>query len=156
LRIADTLSFLLGTWDLDRLIDDRQSGTQGRFRGRAILAETRAGSATPVPDRAHYEETGELLFGAYRGPAHRTLDYLRLDGGAALLCFADGRPFIDLDLRNGACDRTHDCGQDRYEISTVVISHDVVEQHWRVQGPRKDYTAVTTLARSDRQQPRSA
>jgi hypothetical protein len=147
LRIADTLTFLLGVWDVDRSIDDRRSGTQGTFSGKASLAETGAGNGAAVPERAHYEETGDLLFGSYRGPARRTLEYVRLDGGAALLCFADGRPFIDLDLCDGACDRTHDCGPDLYEIGTVVISDDVVEQHWRVRGPSKDYTAVTTLTR---------
>jgi hypothetical protein len=105
------------------------------------------GGARPSPDRAHYEEAGELEFGAYRGPARRELDYVRLDDASVLLCFADGRPFIDLDLRGGDCHRIHDCGPDRYEISMVVISADTLEERWQVRGPDKDYVAVTTLSR---------
>jgi hypothetical protein len=146
-RIADTLGFLLGLWDVERSIDDRCSGTRGAFSGSASLAPTGPGNGAAVPESAHYEEAGELLFGAYRGPARRTLEYTRLYDGAVLLCFAGGGSFIDLDLRDGACDRTHDCGQDRYEITTVAISHEVVEQRWRVRGPRKDYDALTTLTR---------
>ncbi len=143
----DTLTFLLGVWDLDRSIDDHQSGTRGGFIGRAKLTATPVGNASAPPEGAHYEENGELNFGAYRGPARRTLDYVRLEGASVLLRFADGRPFIDLDLRNGDCHRIHDCGEDRYEITMVVISADTVEERWHVQGLDKDYVAVTTLHR---------
>jgi hypothetical protein len=144
---VDTLTFLLGVWDLDRSIDDHRSGTHGGFAGSATLTPTPAGSALAPPDGAHYQEVGELQFGAYRGPARRALDYVRRDDGSVLLCFTDGRPFIDLDLRSGDCHRSHDCGQDRHEIGIVVISSDTVEEHWQVRGPGKDYVAITTLHR---------
>ena len=68
------------------------------------------------------------------------------------MLYRPGRqPYVDLDLTGGAWDAVHPCGADRYEISTVVRSPDVVQEYWRVQGPEKDYTAVTTLRRVSRQ-----
>jgi len=142
---VDTLAFLLGAWQLVRSITDHRSGTAGSFSGKATLAAADAGSQ--IPERAHYEESGELRFGACRSSARRALDYVRLNDGCVLLCFADGRPFIEVDLSEGTCSRTHDCGPDIYEIEMVVISHDLVQERWRVRGPSKDYSAVTALSR---------
>jgi Family of unknown function (DUF6314) len=149
LRIDDALEFFVGVWDLDRSIEDHRSGARGTFRGRASLTEMPGGAEAAAAKRLSYEEAGELLFGAYRGPAHRTLEYVRLHDASVMLCFADGRPFIDVDLRAGHCTRIHDCGEDRYEISMAAISHDLMEERWRVRGPKKDYDAVTTLHRVD-------
>ncbi len=147
LQLSDTLTFLLGAWRLDRTIVDHRAGSSGSFVGEASLVDGRGAGGSGPPERAHYEEAGELRIGAYRGPARRSLAYVRLDNGSVLLCFGDGRPFIDLDLSTGACQRVHDCGEDRYEIEVSVRSGDVIEERWRVQGPRKDYEAVTTLSR---------
>ena len=68
-------------------------------------------------------------------------------GGAVMLYRPARQPYVDLDLTGGAWDAVHPCGADRYEVSTVVRSRDVVQEYWRVQGPDKDYTAVTTLRR---------
>jgi Family of unknown function (DUF6314) len=154
LRIEDALEFFAGLWDLDRSIEDHRSGARGTFRGRASLTEIPAG-AGPAAERLSYEEAGELLFGAYRGPAHRTLEYVRLQDASVQLCFADGRPFIDVDLSGGHCTRVHDCGEDRYEISMIAISRDLMEERWRVRGPEKDYDALTTLRRVDEEPARS-
>jgi hypothetical protein len=59
-----------------------------------------------------------------------------------------GEPFVELDLTSGAWHASHPCGEDRYEISTVVESPDLVREYWRVTGPAKDYSAVTTLRRA--------
>ena len=155
LRIEDAFTFFVGIWDLDRSIEDRRSPACGTFTGRASLTEISAAAESAAAERLCYEETGELVFGAYRGPAHRTLEYVRLHDASVLLCFADGRPFIDVDLREGHCTRTHDCGEDRYEISMAAISHDLVEERWRVRGPQKDYDAVTTLRRVGGERDRS-
>lgn len=97
--------------------------------------------------RARYDEQGELHFGAHVGPASRRLGYTRLSTGAAMLHFVDGRPFVDLDLRSGAWRSAHSCGDDLYEIATIVRSSAVVQENWRVTGPGKGYDAVTTLVR---------
>jgi hypothetical protein len=61
--------------------------------------------------------------------------------------FANGLAFADLDLRSGSWKSRHLCRDDRYEISTEVLSDHVVEEHWRVVGPAKNYEAATTLTR---------
>jgi hypothetical protein len=147
MEIPDTVGFLLGTWDVDRSIADHRSLVSGSFRGTAVVAaEPRPGPGGG--SRARYEETGELRFGSHAGPASRRLEYAAArDGGAVSVRFADGRPFVDLDLGGGRWQAVHQCGADRYELTTVVRSHDVVEERWRVRGPAKDYDAVTTLTR---------
>jgi len=147
LHVSDALPFLLGTWQLRRSIEDHRAAISGSFVGEATLFGTSAISTPAELQRARYHEVGELQFGACRGPARRTLEYVRLDDASVLLCFANGRPYIDLDLSTGACDRIHDCGEDRYEIHVVVKSRDLVEERWVVQGPQKDYEALATLTR---------
>lgn len=145
MEVVDTLSFLLGTWGLARSIDDHRAQALGSFRGIATVE-----APGPAPERSgwgHYQESGELRFGWRTVPARRRLEIRRQDGGAAMLLFSDGRPFVDLDLRHGVCRRVHRCGEDRYEIATVVRSGDLVQEHWRVRGPHKDYEATTTLTR---------
>ncbi len=146
MEVVDTLSFLLGTWGLARSIEDRRADALGSFRGLATVA----GAPEDAPERGgwgHYQESGELRFGSRTVPAWRRLEIRRQVGGAAMLLFLDGRPFVDLDLRDGECRRVHRCGADRYEITTVVRSGALVEEHWRVRGPTKDYEATTTLTR---------
>lgn len=143
MEVADTLTFLLGAWRLDRSIEDHRSGTRGTFSGHATLMQPDA-RADP---RASYEERGQLRFGAHAGEARRCLDYRGQEGGVVLVHFCDGRPFVELDLRQGSCRRVHPCGTDRYEITTVVRSETTVEERWRVRGPEKDYAAVTAWTR---------
>ena len=153
MEISDTLGFLLGTWEVSRSYTDRRSGTAPSFQGRAVLALDAAGLALDAagPDWARYEETGQLCLGAQRSPASRSLHYARRPGGTVMLYRPGRQPYVDLDLTGGAWDAVHPCGADRYEISTVVRSPGVVQEYWRVKGPEKDYTAVTTLRRVSRQ-----
>jgi len=148
MQIADTFNFLLGTWTLERSIADHRSRRSGAFSGRAVFVEV--GSAKgPVPGgRARYGEEGVLRIGTYAGPASRRLGCTRLGSGAVMLYFADGRPFLRLDLRRGAWRSTHECGDDRYEVETVVQSESEVQESWRVRGPGKSYDAFTTLVRA--------
>ena len=147
MRIVDTLEFLLGTWELGRSIEDRRSHISGYFRGTAVVA---LGSSPSGGGgcRATYDEGGELCLGAHTGPASRHLELAtRPDSRVVVISFADGRPFVDLDIRAGEWRALHDCGADCYELVTVVQSHCVVEERWHVRGPGKDYDAVTTLTR---------
>ena len=142
-----TLDFLLGTWEVDRSIEDHRSGTRGSFHGTAVLAVD-PDDGRPADCRARYDETGELTFGAHAGPASRHLRYAAGPGSAVVrVSFADGRPFVDLDLSGGSWRAVHQCGADRYELTTIVRSRHVVEEHWHVRGPGKSYDAVTTLTR---------
>jgi uncharacterized protein DUF6314 len=146
MEIPDTLGFLLGTWELIRSYTDHRSGSASSFQGQAVLAM----DATAGLERARYEETGQLCLGSHQGPASRSLEYLRRPDGTVMLYRPGRQPYVDLDLTSGAWDAVHPCGADRYEISTIVRSPDVVQEYWRVRGPEKDYTAVTTLRRVPR------
>ena len=88
-----------------------------------------------------------MSLGSREGSARRSLEYVRQRGGAVMLYRPGSQPYVDLDLASGTWDAVHPCGADRYEVSTVVRSRDVVQEYWRVRGPDKDYTAVTTLRR---------
>jgi hypothetical protein len=142
--VTDTLGFLVGTWRVERSIEDHRSGLSGHFQGTAVLAGGPEGTAALT--RAAYQETGELRFGDHVAPARRGLDYVRAEG-AVLLYFADGRPYVDLDLRSGTWRAEHPCVADLYEVTTTVRSPDEVRELWRVRGPDKDYDAVTVLRR---------
>ena len=152
MEIFDTLGFLLGTWRVSRSYTDHRAGTAASFQGRAVLAMDAATSqeAASFQGRARYEETGQLSLGTHEGAAHRSLEYLRRPDGTVMLYRPGRQPYVDLDLTSGAWNAVHPCGADRYEISTIVLLPDVVQEYWRVQGPEKDYTAVTTLHRVPR------
>jgi hypothetical protein len=142
MEISDTLGFLLGTWDLSRSYTDHRSGTAASFQGQAVLAVDAA-----RPERAQYQETGQMCLGSHHGPARRTLTYQRRPDGTVMLYRPGWQPYVDLDLTTGTWNAVHPCGADRYEISVTVRSRDIVQEYWRVQGPDKDYTAITTLHR---------
>jgi hypothetical protein len=147
LEIADTLEWLIGTWRVDREIEDNQTGTRGSLSGVATLLPLSADDVDEYGIHARYSEEGELQFGAYAGTARRSLLYARLDAGSTMVYFADHRPFIRLNLRRGACSADHRCGDDRYEITARVHSHDVLQEQWRVRGPATDYAARAWLRR---------
>jgi hypothetical protein len=149
MKLADTLSFLLGQWTLERFLTDHRSGTDGRFEGSATINRSSSGQSAGFGTRAHYEEVGTMHFGRHVGPASRSLELVRLESTIVMLYFPDGKPFVDLDLRSGTWRSTHPCGEDVYEILTVVRSPSEFEEHWRVHGPTEDYDAVATLRRSD-------
>jgi hypothetical protein len=145
MQIVDTFDFLLGEWALERSLTDHRSRTAGRFEGRVTIAEGLSGHG----GRARYDEVGTLRFGGHEGPASRCLELVRLENTVVMLHFTDGKPFVDLDLRSGMWRGDHPCGEDHYEILTVVRSPDEVEERWRVRGPTEDYDAVATLRRLD-------
>jgi hypothetical protein len=90
---------------------------------------------------------GVLDFGTFHGPCERSLQYLSQKGTGVRVLFADGRPFIDVDLSRGGQRSTYHCGHDLYVISFVIHSEDVLCETWRTRGPTKDYEATTTLTR---------
>lgn len=64
-----------------------------------------------------------------------------------MICFGDGRPFVDLDLRSTHWCSTHPCNEDTYQLVTDVCAFDVVHEAWRARGPSTDYDAMTVLTR---------
>ncbi|MGO8859606.1 MAG: DUF6314 family protein [Acidimicrobiales bacterium] len=147
MEIVDTLGFLRGTWAIARSIEDHRTGTRGSFKGTATLTEVPIGCRVALEARAHYAEVGELHFGTHTGQARRTLEYRQLDDMTVMVYFANGRPFVDLDLSTGAWQSNHLCGDDRHEIATFVRSSNIVQERWRVQGPMTNYEAITIHTR---------
>ncbi len=145
MEVADTFGFLLGSWLVSRSIEDRRSGLSGSFEGSALLVIPPEWQARGV--WARYDESGTLRFGGRSGPASRTLGYMRRFDGTVAVFFPDGRPYIDIDLRTGSCERDHPCAEDSYRLVFTVRSLDEFEERWEVRGPEKDYCAVTTLRR---------
>jgi len=128
--VADLGAYLRGTWDLERKLEDRRTGTQGRLKGRAIIA--------PETSGLRYREEGALTFGDYRGTFFRIYLYHLLCPARAEVAFADGRPFHDLDLSRGTWRASHCCGDDLYEGRFTALHPDVWQAVWRVTGPGKE------------------
>lgn len=129
-EVNDLRKFLEGKWEVSRQIDDRRLDQLGRFDGSAGFAVD--------GDDLIYDEDGELRLGTHKGPAFQTYRYTFPSKRQAEVCFADGRPFHDLDLSNGAWACTHLCGEDRYEGAFTALDRDSWRVIWRVRGPRKD------------------
>ncbi len=144
MHVSDTLAFLRGGWQLDRVLDDRRSARRGHFTGHALVIPVNgdAGGAD-----LSYRESGQLRFGRHTGPAGRRLALRGRPDGTAEVRFADGRFFYVLDLREGYGEAEHGCGADRYLLTHRVLGPDLLEERWQVLGPAKDYTAVTRLNR---------
>jgi hypothetical protein len=141
-RGVTTLDFLLGTWSVERWIDDALSGEVGSFRGTATFVK--AGDDDP---RVRFDEAGVVRFGEYSGRARRRLFYSPGRGSLIDVSFADGHHFIELDLREGSSTDHHQCASDGYDVTTTVIDRDRIEERWRVRGPTKNYVAVTQMTR---------
>ena len=141
-EIGDTLGFLLGRWDLERTFEDDRAEGNGTFTGTATVAVPVTGGP------ARWDERGTVHVGAHDGGAERHLLLVARPGSLVDVRFADGRPYVDLDLASGRWHAVHLCGDDRYEITTTVRSADEVEERWEVTGPSKAYRAHTVLRRA--------
>ncbi|MGH3732031.1 MAG: DUF6314 family protein [Acidimicrobiales bacterium] len=135
------LDFLLGAWNVERSIDDTFSGDAGTFHGTATFVREDDDS------RVRFDETGFVHFGEYSGRASRHLYLTRGSGSSINVRFADGHHFITLELHEGFSRDHHQCQDDGYDVTTVVLSDDLIEERWRVRGPKKDYEAVTLMTR---------
>jgi Family of unknown function (DUF6314) len=150
MRVTDTLAFVRGGWQLDRMLTDYRAGLDGWFTGHALVAPAppeQPGEPPGRPGEWRYTEHGELRFAAHTGPASRRLRYQARPDGTVAVRFADGRPFYVLDLRTGQAQAEHGCGRDQYQLTHRVLGADLLEEEWRVRGPDKDYLAITRLAR---------
>jgi Family of unknown function (DUF6314) len=142
-RGVTTLDFLLGAWNVERWIDDSLSGDVGTFHGTATFEKE--GDDDP---RVRFDETGIVRFGDYSGRARRRLFFTETPGSHIEVSFADGHHFIELDLRDGSSTDHHQCANDGYDVTTLVIDDDRIEEQWRVRGPAKNYVAVTMMTRA--------
>lgn len=152
MHVDDTLSYLLGSWSVERRIEDRRSSQIGFFAGSATVTGGPGEADDPIrstgPPRVYYREAGTLRWAEHDVPSRRILLAAACEAGGAVLRFPDGRHFVDIDLRCGGCEARHVCGEDVYVIALTVRSQGCYEERWRVQGPRKDYTATAIHERA--------
>lgn len=153
----DTLSFLLGRWSLQRRVEDLHTNSHVEIVGIVSLIDTTANRRSPLSAHsASYEEQGELTISGRQCPMHRHLIYTQVQNSRVISQFDDGRIFTDLDLRSGSWHTTYLCGDDRYKLTTVVVSQSEVREYWRVIGHNKDYIATTVLKRCTDRNPHTS
>jgi hypothetical protein len=127
----------IGTWTLDRRIEDRLTGQDGHFRGTARFDDTGA--------RLQYLERGLLTLGA-APPMQAERRYVWTEGqdGEIEVWFDDGRPFHSIDMSVVAPAASHDCAPDRYDVAYDFSDWPRWRATWTVFGPRKDYSMVSS------------
>lgn len=126
------LDAFLGTWRLDRTIEDRRAGQTLSFAGLAKVTKT--------PEGATYWEGGVLTLP--NGPLHgeRRYHWAPVEHGVAVF-FEDGRTFHSFSFR--AAEADHLCGDDLYRVTYDFAQWPKWTATWRVEGPRKNYTSVS-------------
>jgi len=139
LPINDLKAFLQGEWSLERWVQDRRAGHDGRLTG--------GGAFTADGDTLLYREEGRLVIGDHEGPALQSYRYDFPVLARATVYFNDGRFFHDLDLTVGAWRCPHLCGEDRYEGEFTALGADDWRVVWTVTGPRKDLVLDSTYRR---------
>lgn len=123
---------LLGTWTLQRQVDDRLGGEVRAVEGSATLALVADG-------HVRWSEEGTMRWSGGEVPVSRTLDVVRRDAGWVVL-FADGREFHQWSV---GAPVDHPCGADHYRGLVDMPGPDRWRVTWVVRGPAKDYTMVT-------------
>jgi hypothetical protein len=128
-----------GLWSVARDIDDRLGGQQGRFRGLARI--------TPAPDGLRYAEQGLLVIGQARTQASRVYQWRDAGPRRIDVRYEDGAPFHVIDWSGVEWRDAHRCGQDDYAVRYSFAASSW-HAHWRVTGPRKEYTSSTRYLRA--------
>lgn len=142
--MANLREFLLGEWKLDRVIFDEALALPGKLVGRARFTASSFGLV--------YHEWGALELGDHRGYAEQTYLYEFPESDArACVRFRDRRAFHELQLTAGQDRVGHACHPDLYEGKFEAISKDAWRSEWKVAGPRKRYTLVTSYTRPGEQ-----
>ncbi len=136
-----SLEDFVGTWSIERAIEDRKSAQTGRFVGTAVFE---AAGETALS----YQEVGKLqLDGGTAFTANRS--YLwTFDGELVSVTFEDGRAFHDFTANGKAEGTDHLCGQDMYRVVYEFGDWPKWRTRWDVSGPRKDYTSTSTYLRA--------
>ena len=134
---------LLGTWALDRVVDDHLAGERRTVVGSTSLVEVE-------PGRVRWSEVGTMTWPGHAVPVSRTLEVVRdAAADAWVVHFEDGRVF-----HRWAVGETveHPCRPDHYtgRIETQAEPGGPVERWqvtWEARGPEKDYRMVTVHRR---------
>lgn len=139
--VADLFGYLAGSWTIGRDVTCLRTRTHGRFEGELRCDREPAGSLL-------MHERGTLNWSGVRREAFRTTRAVATgEPGVAEVCFEDGRPFHDLDLRTGDWTAVHHCGADTYRGSFAVADSNTWTVVWRVHGPDKELRLASRLVR---------
>lgn len=126
---------LLGTWALDREVEDRLAGETRQVVGTATLDLV-------APDHVRWHEEGTMRWSGGVVPVARTLGVRRAAAGAWTVHFSDGRVFHPW-LVGAEVD--HPCGADHYRgLVSVAEDRERWSVTWHSRGPEKDYVLRTT------------
>ena len=122
---------------------DRRTPAHGSFHGVVSVI-----GKSPASPMLHWQEAGTMTWPGYEGPASRSYR-IEPTGDARVLevMFADGRPFHQLDLRNGQWRTSHHCSPDMYQVAYTAVSAVRLDYDWEVHGPAKDLLIRTSLQR---------
>ncbi|MDX3455111.1 DUF6314 family protein [Streptomyces sp. ME02-8801-2C] len=148
--VGDVLLFLAGTWRLERSVRDLSGTDEGTFVGTTTFSPLHEADQPHegVPRGLLHHESGTFVWRGVARPAERTLRFLPgAAPGTAAVCFADGRPFHDLDLTSGRWITDHPCAADLYRGEFTVLDEDHWRTVWRVAGPAKDLVLTTDYLR---------
>jgi Family of unknown function (DUF6314) len=138
--VADDPYLLVGEWQLERRLVDRDTGQFGRVLGRTTISPSDGGIT--------WAEQGEL---AWDGRTIAVTRRLRLLPSAAgwWMHFEDGRPFHP--WRPGEF-VDHPCADDHYR-GLIEVAPGIIRTLWDVTGPRKSQRIVTRLRREPQLSP---
>lgn len=142
----ETFRLLLGSWAIERSIENHLTGESGSFHGVGTFTDSCRCSSIDS-QHARYSEVGDHHFGGRAVSAQRQLEYICLPNNTVRACFVDGRTFYEFDLTGDARSYVHHCGADRYQITYLTVSDEIIRERWRVKGPNKSYDALTTMTR---------
>lgn len=129
-----------GAWRLEREIDDRLAGRQGRLTGKARFETDGRGLV--------YREAGELAFPGQPPLSARQTYLWRADGEGIAVLFGDGRAFHRFDPGETGPSARHDCAPDLYRVTYDFAGWPDWTAVWRVTGPRKDYRMLSRYRRA--------
>lgn len=137
MRFVPELYDFIGDWAIDRVIEDRLSGQEGRFEGHARFVVD--------GDVLRYREEGLLSLGG--GPPMMAVrEYLWRDADERIAVdYGDGRVFHDFDPADPAAH--HACDPDDYRVRYDFGGWPDWQAEWTVKGPRKDYTMTSRYSR---------
>ena len=131
----ERLAALSGRWRLLRAIRHADGGS-ARFSGTATWAPD--GLGLRCVEDGTLEQDG-------RSFAARRETLWHASAAGIDVRFRDGRPFHR--IVGGICH--HDCPPDRYELRYDFTAWPRWSVRWRVQGPRKDYKALSRYVKVD-------
>ena len=127
---------LIGTWRLERTIDDLLAGETSTVSGQTELSVDPDG-------RVRWYESGTLTHHGSDLPVFRTL-FVEPRPTGWFVTFEDGREFHPWQPGD---DVVHPCGDDTYSGHIDLIGPEAWTVTWHSRGPAKDYTMVSRLSR---------